>query len=269
MAYRLQKRETLAAGLKRVAEEQVSEAIKQLESPNDLKDRIYQARKCLKKARAILRLLAPQLGPLSKEESRRLRDVGRRFSALRDAQVSAQLLEEFAKYYKRHTALNPHRFVLAQKQSELEQGSDWHAVLSESVGLLSATRKRIEDWPLSELNQKSVDDEIQKTHKHSHKTFEHARQTRSPEDFHEFRKAVKRELNQARLFESEGRHIDMLKHLSDLLGQHHNHAVLMQHVENPSERFRAMVRRRLRNLETQILSAGAAMHDVQQKSAVA
>jgi CHAD domain-containing protein len=258
--YRLQKEESLAAGLKRIAEEQLAGAISELQSPQDLGEGIYQARRYLKKARSVLRLLSHPLGPLYVEENRRLRDVARRFAQLRDTQVSLELLEELAQQYKRKSTLNPQRSALSAKQSELRQATDWQIVLTESIGALNATRKRIEDWPLRTLTEPMLASEVRKTHKQSRQAFERASKTRTAQDLHEFRKTVKRELNQARLLES-GAPLDQLKHLSDLLGDHHNLAVLLLNVENSSKRFRAMVQRQLWNFESRIIGTAAQIYE--------
>jgi len=252
--YQLQKNESLAGGLKRIAEEQLSGAIEELQAPRDLHLGIYKARKYLKKVRSVLRLLAPRLGPLYTEENRRLRDVALRFSALRDARVSLELLEGFAERYKRKSTLSAQRRALAAKQAVLEHGTNWELTLAESVEALAATRKRIEDWPLGHLSEASLEAEIRKAHKHSRHASEKARKNRTPEHFHEFRKAVKRELNQNRLFEAGG--MDDLKQLATMLGDHHNLAVLTLNVETASGRFRAMVRRDMRDLERKIVALG-------------
>jgi len=248
MPYKLQQGEALAAGLKRIAGEQLDGAIRQLQSPADLNAGIYEARKCLKRARSVLRLLAPQLGPVYAEENRRLRDVARRFGPLRDAGVSLELLEQFAGRYKRKSALNGPRRALMERQ----QAMNCQAALADSVASLMATRRRMEDWPALQVTAESLQAEIHKTHKQSGRAFEKARKTRTAADFHELRKSVKRELNQRRLIEPfDGAE---LKRLASLLGDHHNLAVLLDSAENASGRFKMMIRRQMKELEAGILA---------------
>jgi len=248
MAYKLQNDELLASGLKRIAAEQVGGAIKQLQSPDDLNLRIYEARRSLKKARSVLRLLAPQLGPVYVEENRRLRDVARRFGPLRDARVSLELLDKFSGCYRRKTALNAPRQALLQRQQQI----NCESALADSVASLLATRKRMEDWPpLLHVTQESLQAEIHKTHKQTRHAFEKAKKTRTPEDFHELRKSVKRELNQRRLLEPAN--LEDWKQLAAQLGDHHNLAVLLDSLENASGRFKIMIRRQMNKLETSVL----------------
>jgi CHAD domain-containing protein len=249
MPYKLQNDEALASGLKRIAQEQVSGAIKQLQSPNDLNLRIYEARKSLKRARSVLRLLSPQLGPIYVEENRRLRDVARRFAPLRDTRVSLELLDQFAARYKRKSALNAPRQALIGRQ----QQTNCESALADSVASLLATRKRMEDWPVLHVTQQSLDAALQKTRKQTRHALARAKKTRTAEDLHELRKSVKRELNQRRLLEPAGQ--EELKQLAALLGDHHNLAVLLDSVENASARFKTMIRRQMKQLETSILAA--------------
>ncbi len=249
MPYKLQPGETLPAGLKRITEEQLSTAIRQLQSPQDVHTSIYEARKSLKRARSVLRLMAPQLGPVYLEENRRLRDVARCFGPLRDAQVSLQLLDQFAGRYKRKSSLNGPRHLLLERQ---RHSSDQSA-LADSIAWLQATRKRMDDWPLLHVTTESIHAEIEKTHKQSRHAFEKAKKTRTAADFHELRKSIKRELNQKRLLASAD--LEELKQLASILGDHHNLAVLLDSVENASGRLKTMIRRAMKQLGAHILSS--------------
>jgi CHAD domain-containing protein len=103
------------------------------------------------------------------------------------------------------------------------------------------------------VTEQSVHAEIQKTEKQSRHAFDKARKTRLADDFHELRKSVKRQQNQARLMDPA--RVDELKKLASLLGDHHNLAVLLSSLENTSARFRAIVRRQMKGLEANILTA--------------
>jgi CHAD domain-containing protein len=269
MPYRLQKDEPVAGGLKRIAEEVISGAIKQLQSADDLSRSIYAVRKDIKKLRAILRLLEPRLGPIYVEENRRLRDLARRFSALRDLDVSLELLATFAKQYKRQSTLAPYRKALTEKQSALKLQIHWQTELAQCMDALGGTCKRIEDWPLHGLTRAFLDSQIQKTQKQSRHAFLQAKRSPTPEDFHELRKSVKRELNQRRLVDADEAPLRDLKELARLLGDHHNLAVFLSTLENPSQRFRSMARRDLKRYEPQILPLGARLYEDHQQPAAA
>lgn len=248
MPYRLQTDEPLDSGMKRIAEEQISATIAYLQS-----GRFYEARKNLKKLRAILRLLKPRLGPIFQEENRRVRDAARRFSASRDAEVSLEVLETLATaHYKRKSALDPQRRALAAKRQTVDA--------AESVNDLEGTRKRIEDWPLHGLSLALLESQMERTYRQSRRAFEQAKKSRTPEDFHEFRKSLKRELNQLRLLAPAEPKISDLKKLSDLLGDHPNLAVMISNLENASGRFRQLARKQQKEYESHVLALASMLY---------
>ncbi|NIR50351.1 hypothetical protein GWO43_17745 [candidate division KSB1 bacterium] len=62
MSYRLDDQETLPDGITRIATEQVGRALGQLTTGVDDRDEaVHDARKCLKKVRAVLRLVRDEI----------------------------------------------------------------------------------------------------------------------------------------------------------------------------------------------------------------
>ena len=80
MAYRLSL-DDLAASVKRVAGEQLGTAAGGLERPDDPVEAVHDARKRMKKTRALLRLARPAMRPDAfQARNRELRDQGRALS---------------------------------------------------------------------------------------------------------------------------------------------------------------------------------------------
>src|SRR6185503_16210583 len=95
MAFQLQARESLAAGLRRVAAEQGADAAEHLADAGEPAKAVHEARKRSKEARAALRLLRGALGPALEREARaHFRDAARSVSTIRDAEVTVESLEE-------------------------------------------------------------------------------------------------------------------------------------------------------------------------------
>lgn len=89
--------ESLPEAVRRVAAEALGRAAGILESHDDPDLAVHEARKSLKEARAILRLARPGLGEdRFHEERRRLRDLGRELSAVRDDRVLGDTLRALA-----------------------------------------------------------------------------------------------------------------------------------------------------------------------------
>ena len=96
MSYRFRIRETVPAGIKRIALEQIDQALAQLTDPGDDPDRaVHNARTCFKRLRAILRLVRNEIGTeLYKRENALYRDAGRRLSAVWHSAVNLRTLDE-------------------------------------------------------------------------------------------------------------------------------------------------------------------------------
>src|SRR5512138_742089 len=93
MAYRLKLKEPLLKGVRRIAGEQLGNAAARLKSDSDIETCIHEARKSLKRTRALLRLVRPGLGDARfREANARLRDIARGLSAARDRDVVRALL---------------------------------------------------------------------------------------------------------------------------------------------------------------------------------
>src|SRR5438270_8288086 len=87
MPYRLKKKEPAAEGVKRIAAEQIDHASGQLAQDGDPEKAIHEARKSVKKTRALLRLAEYDA------EDKRLRNIGRALSEIRDAAAMIQVFD--------------------------------------------------------------------------------------------------------------------------------------------------------------------------------
>src|SRR6187402_1704842 len=91
MAYRLD-HGPVARRLRRLVRKELDAAIDGLDERKANATRIHEARKHIKKARAIVILLRGALGSNYSRENERLRAAGRRLSELRDADAMLQTL---------------------------------------------------------------------------------------------------------------------------------------------------------------------------------
>src|SRR5688572_28848189 len=105
MAYRMEFNEPPAAGARRVAAEQLEDAVGQLQNgmSDDPVTAVHEARKDLKKTRALLRLTRSGLPKSTyRSENRALRDAGRSLSGTRDADVMIQTVDKLAERFSGH-----------------------------------------------------------------------------------------------------------------------------------------------------------------------
>src|SRR5262245_19289887 len=96
MSYRLNQYDTISDDVKRIVVVQIAKACAVLESQHGSQDdAIHDARVCIKKIRAVLRLVQTEFDPDSfRQENLSYRDAGRHLSAIRD---TAAMRETFDK----------------------------------------------------------------------------------------------------------------------------------------------------------------------------
>ena len=96
MSYRLRKK-SLAREALRVAREELEGTLKELLTVDDQarSTAVHEARKHLKKVRALIRLLRPATGKaFYKEENAAMRKTAQRMSPIRDSHVRVQTIEK-------------------------------------------------------------------------------------------------------------------------------------------------------------------------------
>src|SRR5271165_4675242 len=105
MAYRLKRDESVIRGLKRVVREEIESAGTQLSGDRKTSrdECIHEARKSIKKVRALMRLVSPELSDTYARENARLRDIARRLSEFRDAFAIIATFDDLKKKYKDQT----------------------------------------------------------------------------------------------------------------------------------------------------------------------
>jgi CHAD domain-containing protein len=227
VAYRLKRHESARSGLKRIAREELGEAIGNLRG-NDGPIAVHEARKHLKKVRALLRLVKREMGGAYREENARLRDIGRILSPVRDAEA---LIEAVNRVKGRRPALRAMGRALRRHKREVEQQSAIAMLAPKLAGALEETRKRIRSWPLEGGGFGMIEHGIETAYRSGRKALQRYRDTRTREDLHEWRKRVKDHWYHIRLLQNLGTngieaYERQLKEMEDALGEHLNLSML-------------------------------------------
>jgi CHAD domain-containing protein len=238
--YRLEPGEPPSQGLVRIAHGQLDLTIGLLQGEDRDGDGepIHEARKALKRLRALLRV---SRGLLGKERYRRenaiLRDAGRALSDARDAQVLLATLdnlgERFADEAARGAGSRFREALAAELRAASETGRDPAGVLE----MLSAARERVTTWPPPhERDPESLADGLQRIYARGRRAVRVAKDQPSTENLHELRKRAKDLWYAAQLLRgSSPQRMKKLGHrahrLSDLLGDDHDLSVLRQRAD--------------------------------------
>ena len=100
MTYRFKLQEPIGQGVRRVGLEQIEIAAAKLADKGDISTAIHDARRCLKRLRALLRLIEPGLAEgLYRREAARLAGIGRLLAGARDLHVMQQTLGKLTRRF--------------------------------------------------------------------------------------------------------------------------------------------------------------------------
>ena len=232
---------------RRIARDRVKSALKTL-GPGKISDSaVHAARKDLKKARAVLRLLRDALGePTYKKENAALRDAARPLGDVRDGRVLVDALSSLVKYYGAPASALPlTRFqrALNRRRTELRREVlDKPSQLRDARKKLRQIRSRSGQWRVGRHGWSVLGAGLKRTYSQGRDAFRMARTAPTSEHLHEWRKQTKYFWHQLQVFEPLwpgplGKLVDETHKLTDFLGDDHDLAVLRERAVAAREEF--------------------------------
>jgi CHAD domain-containing protein len=266
-AYRLRDDEPLPEEIRRVARGRINHAIDELrgKTASTPEEAVHEARKDMKKLRALLRLARGELGEdVFARENACFRDAARELAGARDSDVMLETLGALE--------LPPGSGGELRKaiEAEREQGGagDRTDAARDAAAILKEARKRVDDWPLERDSFEAVSDGLERTYRRGRRAFAAARAEPSVDALHEWRKRAKENWYHHTLLRSlwptvMGAAGDEAHELSDRLGDDHDLALLASWVSANAdagpELFEAVERRRA-ELQGEAFALGARVY---------
>ena len=267
-AYRLKAEESLPHAVGRVARGRIDHAIDELRGKSDStpEEAVHEARKDMKKLRALLRLSRSELGKAAyRRENVCFRDAARELSGTRDSDVMLEALGSLE--LPPEVGGDLRQAIQAERERDGGDGRD--AAARASVAILKEARKRVGEWPLERDSFDAFAPGLRRTYKRGRRGFRAAGDEPSVESLHEWRKRVKdlwydhtllRELWPP-VMTAVG---DEAHELSDLLGDDHDLAMLAvwmrEHVPTAGPEFFDAVERRREKLQKEAFALGALLY---------
>jgi CHAD domain-containing protein len=272
MRYCFKRRERVSDSLHRIARDQIDGAVKDLRGRKP-EEGIYQARKRLKKLRAVLRLARPGLDTdVFDRENTALRDVARQLSVVRDADVLVEVIEGLRPHDRRDAAFQ--RIVSTtrlHRRSVRREFFNGGAALTAIRNSMSDSKSRLADWAGDGITSKDVLKGLRRSYSRARRSFESARRSRDDIRWHEWRKRTKDFWYHLRLFQPVwppvlGATISQCGDLADRLGEDHDLVVIGHRLTElapkgtagrEANRLRSLIAHRHDTLRAEAREAGA------------
>ena len=246
-AYRLLAGEPVGAGVRRILAAQVDDAISQLrgEAGTEPAEAIHEARKGVKKIRSALRLVRDEIGDdVWRRENEHYRDVARKLSSFRDAEILVQALDGLGERFgpTARARVEGLREQLEEENTSSHDDGSVERAMAGAAAELAAGRSRIDALPLDGDGWELVAPGFHRSYRRGRKRLRAVEEEASVTNLHELRKRVKDLWYQLRLIQDADKHMlgnlaDQAHDLSDHLGDDHDLALLREQVQTRREVF--------------------------------
>src|SRR4051794_16319095 len=225
-SFRFLEDESVPDGLQRIAHGRLDHALDELRGKSDssTEEAVHEARKDMKKLRAVLRLARDELGDdVYRHENECFRDAARALSGVRDADVMLGTLKGLdGSFPELRRALKEHR-----------RGASPDDATDEVIATLQAARDRVEEWPLERDGFDALEGGLRRIYRRGRRALEAVEEEPGTEILHEWRKREKDLWYHLTLLRESWPAVlkvtaDEAHQLSDHLGNDHDHAVLAE-----------------------------------------
>lgn len=281
--YRLKRTEDTDDAIRRVARERADEAVELLRDHDaDPVEAVHEARKDVKKLRAVLRLARPSLGKTYRRENDRYRDAALELSDARDAQVRAATIEALADRFADDppaggwAALQDAVAGSPPDQRQLKRARE------RAAGQIMEGEEAIDSWPINGDGFALVEGGLRRAYARGRTRFRAARAEPSDEVLHDWRKRSKDLWYQLRLLCEAWPGVlqataDEAHELADRLGDDHDLAILGDYLhERPGvaappqlEHLRKLIAVRRDELQSEAYAYGERLYAEKPKRFVA
>jgi CHAD domain-containing protein len=236
MSLLLLAKETVEDGIKRIVNEEITQAIKEIDNPRlKRNETIHEIRKHCKKIRSVLRLVRPQFEKTYQFENAWFRDTAKGLAGLRDAEAVLEtydsLLDKFNDQVDRRAFAPIRRALTFRNKKVTKKTGNLSRKLKDLRARMSKAAGRVPDWKLKVQEYDGIEEGLVATYRRARDAMSAAYNEPSAENFHEWRKQAKYHDNHMRLLRELWKPVmrslsEETDELSDLLGDDHNLAVL-------------------------------------------
>ena len=232
MAYRFKLNEPIAEAASRIGLEQIDSAEARLASRDDDAAAVHDARRCLKRLRALLRLMRPALPDSTyRREAIRLADIGRLLAGARDQHVMQQTLVRLeSRFGPLPNGAGSKLVKLMANGSGIAHGGTKER--QDAIAALEQARTFFTHLARRPISFEHIAAGIERSYRRARRAFREAYEVPTGENFHEWRKAVQQHWRHMQLVARAwpdvlGGRATEAKELSRLLGDDHDFEVFL------------------------------------------
>jgi CHAD domain-containing protein len=198
MSLELRKGERIPKGVRRIVCKRIDKALNVV-SPKTRAvgdHAVHEARKRFKEIRGTLRLVRYELGEKKfRRENRTFRDAGRPLSALRDAKVLIDTLDNLIAHFNGHVKPDGlaglRRALIERRRATRRRVLQRDGAVSDIVQRIRAAKKRVKRWPLKRRGWKAIEGGLERVYDQGHLALQEVCSDSSDEALHEWRKRTK------------------------------------------------------------------------------
>jgi CHAD domain-containing protein len=220
-------------GLRRIAIEQIDKAVLEASAPHaEFDGTVHKLRQRCKNLRGLLRIVRPELKAFKAEDGE-IGSIAARLSQARDAAVMVATFDSLVAEAPGTDGLAQLRDALTERGGGPTPHIDEQALLHEFCDAALAMRERVGGWRLKRKKFGAIAGGVEDTYRRMRQDMREAAADGSPATLHAWRKQAKYHRHHMLLLRRHapdmlnGR-IKLLAELADMLGQHHDLAVLVE-----------------------------------------
>jgi CHAD domain-containing protein len=233
MPYRFKIDEPIEAGFRRIAAEEITAALTELEGGHVHAKNVHECRKCLKRLRSLVRLAAGSIGTeKARRRTKSLGAIARLLSARRDQTVIAETIAKLSKDTSDAAAALAPLKASWPSTGNIESESLDPEIAGKARTALLKEAKKLQRAKFQKRGFAALTDGLDASYRQGRHALADAYDEGSDEAFHDLRKAVQWHWRQMSLLakawpqEFDAR-IDEARDLSQLLGEDHDLAMLV------------------------------------------
>lgn len=255
MKFRIKKKEPLPLAVRRIAEEQLRFAAQKTAGQRLSPTSIHNARKAIKRTRAVLQLLRCDRNAATvREEDQALRNAARLLAADRDLHVQWVALKRL-KTCKSDGICRVLRERLQSTQTN--QKSQSPPQVRRFNDAIKSAQRHVSKWPTGNLDQDQLALALKRSYRRTRKCFKEVRAAPVGEKLHKLRKAAKSfwhqlQLTDALALEKLRKFSDNAHDLTRYLGDEHDFYLLLTALADATDSDSRAVKHEIRKLRSKL-----------------